>query len=53
MSQWRDAEACLSKLKAISPYSALSCHATGKVLALLLLVSHLWVELPKLSDILT
>ncbi|XP_020094668.1 protein NPGR2-like isoform X2 [Ananas comosus] len=29
MSQWRDAEACLSKLKAISPYSALSCHATA------------------------
>nr|CAD1836141.1 unnamed protein product [Ananas comosus var. bracteatus] len=31
MSQWRDAEACLSKLKAISPYSALSCHATGQL----------------------
>lgn len=29
MSQWRDAEVCLSKLKAISPYSALGWHATG------------------------
>ncbi|RWW15246.1 hypothetical protein GW17_00020919 [Ensete ventricosum] len=29
MSQWRDAEVCLSKLKAVSPYSALGWHATG------------------------
>ncbi|THU69193.1 hypothetical protein C4D60_Mb08t11830 [Musa balbisiana] len=31
MSQWRDAEVCLSKLKAISPYSALGWHATGQL----------------------
>ncbi|KAG8073381.1 hypothetical protein GUJ93_ZPchr0006g44057 [Zizania palustris] len=31
MSQWRDAELCISKIKAISPYSALACHATGKL----------------------
>ncbi|KAF0893315.1 hypothetical protein E2562_023949 [Oryza meyeriana var. granulata] len=31
MSQWRDAELCISKMKAISPYSALACHATGKI----------------------
>ncbi|PKA54153.1 putative UDP-N-acetylglucosamine--peptide N-acetylglucosaminyltransferase SEC [Apostasia shenzhenica] len=30
MSQWTNAEVCLSKLKAISPYSALRWHATGK-----------------------
>ncbi|RWW80596.1 hypothetical protein BHE74_00011053 [Ensete ventricosum] len=29
MSQWRDAEVCLSKLKAVSPYSALGWHATA------------------------
>lgn len=29
MSQWRDAEICLSKLKGISPYSAFGWHATG------------------------
>ncbi|KAJ6790774.1 protein NPGR2 isoform X1 [Iris pallida] len=29
--QWRDAEVCLSKLKAISPYSALGWHATGQL----------------------
>ncbi|XP_015691111.1 protein NPGR2 [Oryza brachyantha] len=31
MSRWRDAELCISKIKAISPYSALACHATGKL----------------------
>ncbi|XP_008785179.2 protein NPGR2-like isoform X1 [Phoenix dactylifera] len=31
MSQWRDAEVCLSKLKGISPLSALGWHATGKL----------------------
>ncbi|XP_019705494.1 protein NPGR2 isoform X1 [Elaeis guineensis] len=31
MSQWRDAEVCLSKLKGISPYSAFGWHATGKL----------------------
>uniref|UniRef100_A0A0D9VPB1 Uncharacterized protein n=1 Tax=Leersia perrieri TaxID=77586 RepID=A0A0D9VPB1_9ORYZ len=31
MSQWRDAEICISKIKAIRPYSALACHATGKL----------------------
>ncbi|XP_031258435.1 protein NPGR2-like isoform X2 [Pistacia vera] len=29
MSQWRDAEICLSKSKAISPYSAPGWHSTG------------------------
>ncbi|KAJ4955970.1 hypothetical protein NE237_012753 [Protea cynaroides] len=29
LSLWRDAEVCLSKSKAISPYSASRCHATG------------------------
>ncbi|XVF21537.1 hypothetical protein REPUB_Repub12eG0098500 [Reevesia pubescens] len=29
LSQWRDAEACLSKSKAISSYSAVRNHATG------------------------
>ncbi|CAN6296607.1 unnamed protein product [Urochloa humidicola] len=32
MSQCKDAELCISKIKAISPYSPLSCHATGKLL---------------------
>ncbi|XP_020575064.1 protein NPGR2 [Phalaenopsis equestris] len=31
MSNWRDAEVCISKLKAISPYSALGWHATGQL----------------------
>ncbi|KAJ1298883.1 hypothetical protein BS78_01G487900 [Paspalum vaginatum] len=31
MSQWKDAELCISKIKAISPYSPLACHATGKL----------------------
>lgn len=31
MSHWRDAEVCISKLKAISPYSALGWHATGQL----------------------
>ncbi|XP_052150701.1 protein NPGR2 isoform X1 [Oryza glaberrima] len=31
MSQWRDAELSISKIKAISPYSALAFHATGKL----------------------
>lgn len=29
LSQWRDAEVCLSKSKAINPYSASRCHTTG------------------------
>lgn len=29
LSQWRDAELCLSKSKSISLYSASGCHATG------------------------
>ncbi|CAK8571734.1 unnamed protein product [Lathyrus sativus] len=29
LSQWHDAEACLSKSKAIKPYSASRCHALG------------------------
>lgn len=32
MSQWIDSDICLSKLKSISPYSALGWHATGKLL---------------------
>ena len=35
MSQWKDAELCISKIKAISPYSPLACHATGDVSILL------------------
>ncbi|XP_039138318.1 protein NPGR2 isoform X2 [Dioscorea cayenensis subsp. rotundata] len=31
MSQWRDAEICISKLTAISPQSASRWHATGKL----------------------
>nr|CAD1843770.1 unnamed protein product [Ananas comosus var. bracteatus] len=31
MSQWRDAEVCLSKLKAASPYSASRWHAAGQL----------------------
>ncbi|WOL09955.1 hypothetical protein Cni_G18709 [Canna indica] len=31
MSQWRDAEVCLSKLKSFSPYSALRWHAAGQL----------------------
>lgn len=31
MSHWRDAEVCISKLKAISPYSASGWHATGQL----------------------
>ncbi|XP_062205142.1 protein NPGR2-like [Phragmites australis] len=31
MSQWRDAEVCVSKIRAISPYSALTWHVTGKI----------------------
>lgn len=31
MSHWRDAEVCISKLKAISPYSASGWHATGRL----------------------
>lgn len=30
LSQWQDAEVCLSKSKAISPYSASRWHATGE-----------------------
>ncbi|XP_057422980.1 protein NPGR2 [Lotus japonicus] len=29
LSQWHDAEVCLSKSKAIKPYSASRCHASG------------------------
>ncbi|MED6188332.1 hypothetical protein PIB30_084960 [Stylosanthes scabra] len=29
LSQWRDAEACLSKSRAIKPYSSTRCHAIG------------------------
>ncbi|XP_043691830.1 protein NPGR2-like [Telopea speciosissima] len=29
LSMWRDAEVCLTKSKAISPYSASQCHAKG------------------------
>ncbi|GAV89997.1 TPR_1 domain-containing protein/TPR_8 domain-containing protein, partial [Cephalotus follicularis] len=29
LSQWRDAEVCLSKSKAICPYSASRCHSAG------------------------
>lgn len=29
LSQWRDAEVCLSKSQAINPYSASRWHATG------------------------
>uniref|UniRef100_A0A0A9CG62 Uncharacterized protein n=1 Tax=Arundo donax TaxID=35708 RepID=A0A0A9CG62_ARUDO len=29
--QWKDAELCISKIRAISPYSPLACHATGKL----------------------
>jgi ATP-dependent RNA helicase DHX36 len=32
MSQWKDAELCISKIKAISTYSPFACHATGKLL---------------------
>lgn len=32
LSQWRDAEICLSKLQAIDPYSASKWHSTGKTL---------------------
>ncbi|CAL4937553.1 unnamed protein product [Urochloa decumbens] len=32
MSQCKDAELCISKIKAINPYSPLACHATGKLL---------------------
>uniref|UniRef100_A0A0A9DXL2 Uncharacterized protein n=1 Tax=Arundo donax TaxID=35708 RepID=A0A0A9DXL2_ARUDO len=31
MAQWRDAEVCVSKIRAISPYSALAWHATGRI----------------------
>ncbi|KAK9265840.1 hypothetical protein L1049_027073 [Liquidambar formosana] len=31
LSQWENAEFCLSKSKAISPYSAARCHATGLI----------------------
>ena len=29
MSQWRDAEVCVSKIRAVSCYSALAWHAAG------------------------
>lgn len=32
LSQWRDAEVCLSKLKGFSPFSSLGWHATGTCL---------------------
>lgn len=32
MLQWKDAEECISKLKTISPYSALGWHATGTIM---------------------
>ncbi|EMS59861.1 Tetratricopeptide repeat protein 7B [Triticum urartu] len=32
LSQWRDTELCISKIKAISAYSPLAYHATGKLL---------------------
>ena len=32
LSQWRDAEVCLSKSQAINPYSASRWHSTGKFL---------------------
>ncbi|KAF8780537.1 hypothetical protein HU200_001670 [Digitaria exilis] len=31
MSQWKDAELCISKIKVISPCSPLASHATGKL----------------------
>lgn len=31
MSRWRDAEVCVSKIRAICAYSALAWHATGKL----------------------
>ncbi|KAK7267431.1 hypothetical protein RIF29_20105 [Crotalaria pallida] len=31
LSQWHDAEACLTKSKAIKPYSAARCHTIGKM----------------------
>uniref|UniRef100_A0A0A9HC19 Uncharacterized protein n=1 Tax=Arundo donax TaxID=35708 RepID=A0A0A9HC19_ARUDO len=31
MSQWKDAELCISKIRAITPCSPLACHATGKL----------------------
>ncbi|KAL6907439.1 hypothetical protein ACP4OV_002478 [Aristida adscensionis] len=31
MSQWKDAELCISKMKAVSTYSPLVYHATGKL----------------------
>ncbi|CAM0870598.1 unnamed protein product [Alopecurus aequalis] len=31
LSQWRDAELCISKIKAINAYSPLAYHATGKL----------------------
>lgn len=31
MSQWRDAEVCVSKIRTISPYSALAWHVKGKL----------------------
>ncbi|OIW01673.1 hypothetical protein TanjilG_19781 [Lupinus angustifolius] len=31
LSQWHDAEVCLSKSKAIKPFSTSRCHATGKM----------------------
>lgn len=37
LSQWRDAEVCLAKSKAISPFSASRLHHTGRSFFLLLL----------------
>ncbi|XP_062216846.1 protein NPGR2-like isoform X2 [Phragmites australis] len=31
MLQWKDAELCISKIRAISPYSPMASHATGKL----------------------
>lgn len=31
LSEWRDVELCVSKIKAINPYSPLAYHATGKL----------------------
>lgn len=33
LSQWRDAEVCLSKSKAMNPYSASGWHSSGKITA--------------------
>jgi tetratricopeptide (TPR) repeat protein len=40
LSQWHDAEVCLSKSKAIKPYSASRCHALGKYIYMVFIFEH-------------